>query len=100
MSQNKVRVTGFARFLFFLIFVIPIAYIAASYYNGEDGLQKAKELIGLDGQANANNEEVKNINSSDVTELENCQKEVNRLKRTIELQDDKIVELEEKLKKM
>ncbi len=35
--------TGFARFVIFLLLVIPICYVGASYMNGEDGIQKIKD---------------------------------------------------------
>lgn len=31
-----------------MLFVAPLAYIGASYYNGEDGIQNIKNLLGLD----------------------------------------------------
>ncbi len=45
MARSKYKITAFARFLIFMIFFAPIAYIAASYYNGEDGIGKIKELF-------------------------------------------------------
>jgi len=41
------RLTGFTRFLIVMVFLVPIAYIGASYYNGQDGLENFKNLIGL-----------------------------------------------------
>lgn len=46
--QRKMKVTGFARFIIVMAFVAPIAYIAASYYNGEDGIANIKHLFGID----------------------------------------------------
>ncbi|MBK8563797.1 MAG: hypothetical protein IPN76_10765 [Saprospiraceae bacterium] len=45
MSKHPVRFTGFTRFFLVMLLVAPIAYIAASYYNGEDGIQKIKQLL-------------------------------------------------------
>ncbi len=42
------KMTGFARFFIVMLFLVPAAYIGASYYNGEDGVQNIKELLGLD----------------------------------------------------
>ncbi len=47
----KYRMTPFARFLIFMIFFTPIAYLGLQYYQGEDGLQKAKDLIGWDSSS-------------------------------------------------
>lgn len=48
IMAKKYKLTGFSRFLVVMLFLIPGAYIGASYYNGEDGIQNIKELIGLD----------------------------------------------------
>ena len=45
---KKVRLTNFARFFIFLVIVIPAAYGAASYINGEDPVQNIKELLKLE----------------------------------------------------
>ena len=47
MARRRLRITGFARFLFAMIFIVPAAYIGASYINGEDGIENIKELVGL-----------------------------------------------------
>ncbi len=39
--------TPFARLLLVLIILAPLAYIGASYYNGEDGIQNIKNLLGF-----------------------------------------------------
>lgn len=39
--------TPFARLLLVLIILAPLAYIGASYYNGEDGIQNFKNLLGF-----------------------------------------------------
>ena len=44
---RRTRLTPFARFIIVMIIVAPLAYVGASYYNGEDGLQNLKELIGI-----------------------------------------------------
>lgn len=45
MAKSKFRLTGFARFLFMMIVLAPLAYIGASYYNGEDGIQNIKNIF-------------------------------------------------------
>lgn len=44
---RKLKSTPFARFLLVMIILAPLAYIGASYYNGEDGLQNLKNLLGI-----------------------------------------------------
>lgn len=43
--KKKYKITGFSRLLIFMIFFAPLAYIGASYYNGEDGIGKIKALF-------------------------------------------------------
>lgn len=44
--SRRPKATGFTRFLIAMIFVVPIAYLVASYANGEDGIQNIKDAIG------------------------------------------------------
>jgi len=53
MARRKSRMTPFSRLLLFMVFIGPLAYIAASYYNGQDGIknitttfQKGKDKVG------------------------------------------------------
>ena len=48
MSKRPIRVTGFTRFFIVMLLIAPLAYIGASYYNGEDGIGKFKRLFHLD----------------------------------------------------
>ncbi len=43
---TKYKTTGCARFFLILIILAPLAYIGASYYNGQDGIQNIKNLFG------------------------------------------------------
>jgi len=47
MSKRSLKATGFTRFFLMLIIVAPIAYIAASFYNGQDGIQNIKGFLGI-----------------------------------------------------
>ena len=42
---RKPRLTVFSRFLLLMLIVGPLAFLGASYYNGEDGLQTVKDLF-------------------------------------------------------
>jgi len=84
MAQKKFKTTPFARFLVFLILFTPLAYLGASYYNGQDGIQNLKNLVGL-GEAEAK-EQVVHDNpakkSNDVSE-EFINGKIDRLKDVI-----------------
>lgn len=80
--NSKYKVTPFARLLVFLVLFTPIAFIAASYYQGEDGLQKAKEFIGLAPTTVAD-------------QIANKETEISRLEHKIELLKTEVQALKE-----
>ena len=43
---GKTQLTPFARMLLFLVIFLPLAYVGAAYYNGEDPVAKVKEMMG------------------------------------------------------
>jgi peptidoglycan hydrolase CwlO-like protein len=45
MARKKFKLTGFARFLLVMVVLAPLAFIGASYYNGEDGIENLKRLF-------------------------------------------------------
>ncbi len=45
MARKKFKLTGFARFLLVMIVLAPLAFIGASLYNGEDGIENLKNLF-------------------------------------------------------
>lgn len=50
---KKYKLTGFSRFVVVMLFLVPTAYIGASYYNGEDGIQNLKNLLGIGTETNS-----------------------------------------------
>jgi len=48
MAKRPLRVTGFTRFFLVMLIIAPLAYIGASYYNGEDGVAKIKQLLHIE----------------------------------------------------
>ncbi len=45
MARRKARMTAFSRLMLFMVFIGPLAYIAASYYNGQDGIQNITNAV-------------------------------------------------------
>ena len=45
MATRKIKLTGFARFLLVMIILAPLAFIGASWYNGEDGIENLKQIF-------------------------------------------------------
>ncbi|MBX2814355.1 MAG: hypothetical protein KTR24_00085 [Saprospiraceae bacterium] len=46
---RKYKVTGCAKFFFVIIILAPLAYIGASYYNGQDPFDTISNIFGSDG---------------------------------------------------
>lgn len=62
MGRRKYKLTGFARFFIVMLFLAPIAYIAASYINGEDGIANIRQLFS--GQASPSDEQTTTLDES------------------------------------
>lgn len=107
MAKRRLRLTGFARFLIVMLFLAPIAYVGASYYNGEDGIENIKKLVGIestqDTKSTAKNIEktekkTSNRSSSEnVGDLEQLKRENAQLKRTVREQEQEIYKLKEEI---
>ncbi|MEM1123782.1 MAG: hypothetical protein AAGJ18_25310 [Bacteroidota bacterium] len=88
---RKARLTVFSRFLILMLFVGPIAFLGASYYNGEDGLQTIKDLF--------NSEKTEQVTSTTRTNRDAPAEstvdalEVKKLKEEIAYKDKRIEEL-------
>jgi len=44
---RKYKTTGFAKFILFLLFAIPVSWFGASYYYGADPIEELKQQIGI-----------------------------------------------------
>ncbi len=86
---RKVKMTGFARFLIAMLIIGPLAYLAASYYNGEDGIGNIKKLLGLDEQTEIVEDHSNNTNAAN----ENTTLDLKRLEDELELKEQQIKKL-------
>lgn len=62
---SKFKLTGFARFFFAMLIIIPSAYFGAAYLNGEDPVANIKQVIGMEESEEKN--DVINISAEDET---------------------------------
>jgi len=71
--KSKYKATPFSRFLIFLIFSTPVAFVGASYYNGEDGIEKIKSVLQMniskDEKISVKEEKIKLLRE-EITELQ------------------------------
>lgn len=85
---KKARLTVFSRFLIMMLIVGPLAFLGASYYNGEDGLQTVKDLF------NQGEEKVSETrtNRTDKAEEDAIYK-IRKLEEDVDYKDKRIEEL-------
>ncbi len=101
MARRSLKVTGFTRFMLVMIIVAPLAYIGASYYNGEDGIQNIKNLLNIgdktesvkapDSAETIETAETKAVNQS--PSAKGLEEEVKRLQDELEFKSKRVDEL-------
>ncbi len=100
MPRSKFKLTGFARFFIAMLFIAPLAYIGASYYNGEDGLENIKNLfkIGESESTDSSTKPMDAVETSDKTKSEqDLIEEKQRLEEEIKKKNDQIEKLNKQL---
>ena len=86
MSKRPIRVTGFTRFFIVMLFVAPLAYIGASYYNGENGLAKIKDLLNI-GETSATAKPAQPASDSEAVQVTNSTSN-----KALEVENEKLKE--------
>lgn len=101
MARRKLRLTAFARFLIVMLFLAPLAYMGASYYNGEDGLQNLKDLLGIGKKAQTEQveqtEERSDRNNKSTVSYEALLKENKVLKDSVRSKEQQIYKLKQRI---
>lgn len=102
MPRSKFKLTGFARFFIAMLFLAPLAYIGASYYNGEDGIKNIKNFFqGLTGGGSTDSEtksmEHTETTTDDTQNQEDVLEEKRRLEEEIRKKNEQIEALNKKL---
>lgn len=73
----KYKTTGCFKFLIFLILAVPVAFIASSYYHGEDPLAYVKEKISNVSTSSETS------SPANTTALDDAELEINSLRNNI-----------------
>jgi cell division protein FtsB len=89
---SRLKTTGFTRFLLMIIIVVPLAYIGAAYYNGEDPIANIKALFG--DKASVKKEQTEKPNTAEVPDTYDARKELEACKRENDLLNKRIADLE------
>lgn len=82
--QRKFRLTGFTRFFLVMIIVAPLAYLAASYYNGEDGIANIKRLLRIETDSSAERFVPSRDTGNETLEGEDLEKELEAQQKRLE----------------
>ncbi|TAK46042.1 MAG: hypothetical protein EPO28_02945 [Saprospiraceae bacterium] len=93
MSKRPVRITGFTRFFIVMLFVIPLAYLGASYYNGQDGLQNIENFLGIEQKNGSNPASAggrKTVSQSPSNNLESLEAENRQLREELDFKTKKV----------
>lgn len=102
MAKRKLKVTGFTRFILFLLIFSPIAFIIASYANGEDGIQKIKDFVGEKvEQVSEQTSSAKTEKAAvDTVSLNECQSEIDKLAKRLDRRDAEIDKLQDEIESL
>lgn len=97
---GKVKTTGFARFMLIMIIVAPLAYIGASYYNGQDGIENIKRLFTRGEVAENNGGDTKDDTGSVSLFGGGLRKQVEALKAENEELKERLSEQEQEIQEL
>ncbi|MCC6723163.1 MAG: hypothetical protein IT258_01545 [Saprospiraceae bacterium] len=95
-NRPPIRATGFTRFFLVMILIAPLAYLGASYYNGEDGISNLKKLLRLDKSSEASAQTDKGESSTTEAKVVNTSEadaEIKRLKEELDFKTKRNEEL-------
>ncbi|MBR9922135.1 MAG: hypothetical protein GYB31_14955 [Bacteroidetes bacterium] len=104
--RSKLRVTGFTRFLLVMIIVVPLAYLGAAWYNGEDGVANIKSWFGQDegveqvDDTSSNQTPNRNNDASLQRELDYFKKRVDELEADNKKLQQQVWELKQEVSKL
>lgn len=99
---RRLKLTGFARFLIFLLIATPLIYSGVSIYKGDHPLDSLKKDFGIDLRSN-NTEQVdeREYDQSDSREIDDLQERIDFLRNKneeLEMENERlksrIIELE------
>lgn len=68
---RKYKTTGFAKFILFLLFAIPVSWFGASYYYGADPIEEFRQQVGIVSEPHLAEQEISEDLNSKIIGLEN-----------------------------
>lgn len=82
--KRKYKTTGCAKFILMLVILAPLAYLGASYFNGQDGIQNIRDLFG------GNGDRTQVVESRDTDDLTDQIKDLREEVKALEKENDRL----------
>ena len=96
--RKKYKMTGCARFFIVMLILAPLAYIGASYYQGQDGIENIKNLLGINAADSGSSDTYDGTSRDIQRQLDRSEKRVEELIRENDDLKDEIDKLEKEIR--
>lgn len=91
---RKARLTVFSRFLIMMLVVGPLAFLGASYYNGENGVETVKDLFNQGGKESVTEKTRTNRSEASDTEADDkATYKIQKLEEALEYKQKRLDEM-------
>lgn len=82
---TRTKMTPFARLLLVILIVAPLAYIGASYYNGEDPLKNITDTFSSSDKVETTSSELSTLSKGDlIHKIELLEMRISQLEQKID----------------
>ena len=90
---RKARLTVFSRFLIMMLVVGPLAFLGASYYNGENGVETVKDLFNQGGKESVTETRTNRSEASDTEADDKATYKIQKLEEALEYKQKRLDEM-------
>jgi len=82
---TRTKMTPFARLLLVILIVAPIAFVGASYYNGEDPIANIKSMVGIEETASSAPDQLQTMSKPElIDKIESLEMRIDQLEQKLE----------------
>ena len=90
---RKARLTVFSRFLIMMLVVGPLAFLGASYYNGENGVETVKDLFNQGGKDSVTETRTNRSEANDTEADDKATYKIQKLEEALEYKQKRLDEM-------
>ena len=90
---RKARLTVFSRFLIMMLVVGPLAFLGASYYNGENGVETVKDLFNQGGKESVTETRTNRSEANDTEADDKATYKIQKLEEALEYKQKRLDEM-------